>query len=618
MTGNYSNRTGNSRTENSGRSSFPSGAEKSSDCGDRRNVHGRYVGASRRILDLRIGSVCEFGRYVTLNSGLNIVGKEDSLLPPFSAPEQIHYDLSHPLRLTGTESGVSGSMDENGVGSDSSSGGFSSDSMLEYFARLWHRSPDTVPGPDRSDHRRDDILATGSLDANLYGLCNARDYLKGRMLVEDPINGDRSSGGDSEEAVGREQLVYANPLPALDNPNAYRPIVFYSQDAHYSVVQAVRLLELTTFYQEGRTKYPGQCPITRNGEWPEEVPSHDYDKNDPLSGTIRIDDLTTLVRFFAGRGYPVIIVLNLGTTWKGAYDDVPAVDKMLQGLEEEFPWLWNRNVEYGTMKTESADTRRGFWVHVDGTPGALFLPFIEMAWQNGLIDRTGPIFDFRNESVMSIGCSMHRWMDSAWPSGIYMTRKPCRLLPPEIAGYTDTDLVSTTCRNFSQHVYEKYFEQAHHENNVRKALERERLAAYLEMQLRVFEDECRQRSDADINLWIARSRLSLEVRFRLANPEIRAKWNLGTERLRVTVGPNLQQIRSYSHLSVIGLESFAQVDAFIEDLRSAASEDIHNAFPLLDGRVPNPGPQMPSATPGRFRSGHRTVMSYQGKASGTE
>ena len=440
------------------------------------------------------------------------------------------------------------------------------------------------------------------------------------MLVEDPVNGDRPADEDEsvQETSGQEPLVYASPLPAMENPNAYRPIVFYSQDAHYSVVQAVRLLELTTFYQEGRTYYPGQCPITRNGEWPEEVPSHDYDKNDPLSGTIRIDDLTTLVRFFAGRGYPVIIVLNLGTTWKGAYDDIPAVDKMLQGLEEEFPWLWNRNVEYGAMRTESADMRRGFWVHVDGTPGALFLPFIEMAWKNGLIDRMGPVFDFRNESVMSIGCSMHEWVDSTWPSGMYMTRKPCRLLPPEIAGYTDTGLVSKTCGNLSERIYERFFAQIHREDNVRKALERERLAAYLEAALRGFEDECRKQFDPDLNLWIARSRLSLQVRFRLANAEIGTKWKLGTERLRVTVGPNLQQIRSYSYVSVISLGSHEQIDAFIDDLRRAASEDLHNAFPLLDGRLPNPGPQMPSATPGRFRSGHRTVMPYQGKSPRTE
>jgi histidine decarboxylase len=169
--------------------------------------------------------------------------------------------------------------------------------------------------------------------------------------------------------------VYAEPLPRHGSPNAYTPIVFYSEDVHYSVVKAVRLLELRTFYQEGMARYPGQSPIN-DGQWPEEVPSHDFDRDDPLSGSIKVDDLETLVRFFVERGYPVLVVANLGTTWKGAYDDVEAIDRMFVRLGQEFSWLWEREVPY---QGGHHDVRRGFWLHVDGALGAAYLPFIEMA-----------------------------------------------------------------------------------------------------------------------------------------------------------------------------------------------------------------------------------------------
>ena len=42
-----------------------------------------------------------------------------------------------------------------------------------------------------------------------------------------------------------------------------------------------------------------------------------------------VDQLEKLVDFFLHKGYPILIVLNQGSTWKGAYDDVPAVNDML-------------------------------------------------------------------------------------------------------------------------------------------------------------------------------------------------------------------------------------------------------------------------------------------------
>lgn len=493
--------------------------------------------------------------------------------------------------------------------------------LLEYFAKLWNSVPDSsststehAQGYESRYHGY--ILKNGCTETTIYGLCNARDYLKGRSLIEYPHQASQeSTAGPAVE----KRVVYANPLPLEANSasgnsqNAYTPIVFYSEDAHYSVVQAVRLLELTTFYQEGRARYPGQCPITRNGEWPEEVPSHDYDKNDPLSGTIRVDDLTTLVRFFAGRGYPIVIVLNLGTTWKGAYDDVPAVDKMLKELEEEFPWLWDRTITYASDVENYTIQRRGLWVHVDGTPGATFLPFIEMAWKKGLISRKGPVFDFRNQSVMSIGCSLQKWMSGPWPSEIYMVRAYYDLLPPEILEAVRSGDTALAEQNAEAPMFPDDASFIHWQDNMRKALEAEALAAYLEGELRRLEGELQRTFGTDVNLWIARSRLALTVRFRLVNPALSAKWELRTERLHVPVGPNLQQLRSYSHICVLNAISRQQITELMQDLRQAVAEDWHNAFPDWDGSLPNPGPQNPLASFQRIRASHRTVMPYQGE-----
>ena len=316
-------------------------------------------------------------------------------------------------------------MHSNNIGDPYSTGDFTLNSkfceraVLDYFAALWNAPwphHDQTADAKYGERYWGYVLTMGFTEGNIYGMYNARDYLKGRILLEDPQSEEKANQKLMRGKERAEKKVfYANPKEHDENPNAYTPIVFYSEDVHYSVIKAVSVLELQTFYQEGTAKYPGECPITDDGTWPEEVPSHDYDKDDPLSGTIKVDDLKTLVRFFAGKGYPILLVLNLGTTWKGAYDDVPAINQMLKDLEEEFPWLWERTINYDPIKPGLTDKRRGFWVHVDGALGAPYLPFIEMAHNQGKIDKMVSVFDFRNECVMSLGCSMHKWIGGPWP-----------------------------------------------------------------------------------------------------------------------------------------------------------------------------------------------------------
>jgi histidine decarboxylase len=479
--------------------------------------------------------------------------------------------------------------------------------VVDHFAALWnnrwpHR-PD-VPGDRHPDSQWGYVLSMGSTEANVYGLFNARDYLKGRSLIEDP------------ESTPGTRFLYADPLPE-DNPNAYKPIVFYSQDTHYSVIKAVRILELTTFYEEGRKRFPGQCPITENGEWLEEVPSHNPDNEG--SGTIDVDALKELVHFFVERGYPPLIVLNFGSTWKGAYDDVPAVNTMLTDLRYEFPWLWDRRVRYDEDHPRLFDRRRGFWLHIDGALGAGYMPYLEMAYNRGLIGERGPIFDFRNESVMSICCSMHKWFGAPWPGSVYMTRIGYQLAPPDTAGYigsADTTLGGS--RNaFSAVIFWDYLARHGYEKSMNEVLRCLDDAAYLEQRLQELEAKLNaDKPQEHVDLWIARSRLSLAVRFRLLNPSISWKYTVDSERLWVPISPTEEQERTYSHVYVMQSVDRGLIDALLKDVEDACEGDWHDAFPAYDGAQPNPGDTRPYVPPVRGKENQILMVPHQGRGLG--
>lgn len=504
-------------------------------------------------------------------------------------------------------------MHANNIGDPFSSGRYTLNSkfceraVLDYFAALWNNNWPHTEDSDQEDAGQrywGYVLTMGFTEGNIYGLYNARDYLKGRSLLEDQQSQEKIS---SITRRGREtrghHFATSEPLKnERDSEHAYTPVIFYSEDVHYSVEKASTLLELPSFKQIGDQLYPGECPITDDGKWPDMVPSHDYDRDNPLSGSVKVEELSKLVTFFVSRGYPPVVVANLGTTWKGAYDDVPAINAMFEALGEQYSWLWERKVCYGTDEEghKLYDTRRGFWLHVDGALGAAYLPFIEMAHNRDLIEYRGPIFDFRNPAVMSVGCSMHKWLGGPWPSGVFMTRTAYQLTPPDAAasflGTPDTTLGGSRSA-FSPMIFWDYFSRMSYEDNMQKALQTEQVANYLESELFKFEAELKERFGEQVNLWVARSRLSLTVRFRLVNETLNYKWSLDTNRLWVPISDDEQQQRSYSHIFVMHSVDTARVDAFIKDLRAATQNDWHDAFPKVDvSAVPvGPNPSAPEA-----------------------
>jgi histidine decarboxylase len=362
--------------------------------------------------------------------------------------------------------------------------------------------------------------------------------------------------------------------------------------------------------------------------WPEEAPSHhDLDDeggmNNPLSGRINVDDLKKMVRVFLEHGYPILIVLNVGSTWKCAYDDVPAVNEMLKELGEDFPWLWEREVDYDGVK----DVRRGFWVHVDGALGAAYLPFLEMAHERGLIKEKKkynfPIFDFRNDAVMSICCSMHKWFGSPWPGAVYLTRTGHQLSPPTTPSYigaADTTLGGS--RNaFSPVIFWDYFSRHSYEDSMYAALKAEDVAAYLEQKLRDLEAYLKELYPAEaphIDLWVARSEYALAVRFRQVNPTISYKYTVDSEWTHVPISETEQELRAYSHVFAMQSVDMNLVNSLIKDIREAAEGgDWHDAFPTWIDHQRNPGERtpIPSAKPGK--SHHIMRVPFTGRGFGS-
>lgn len=517
-------------------------------------------------------------------------------------------------------------MHANNIGDPFSSGRYTLNSkfceraVLDWFAALWNvdwphaGNPEAISNAERYWGY---VLTMGFTEGNIYGLFNARDYLMGRTLLNDPpSSAELDDAASRGREIAAERMVYVEPIVgADDSPNAYSPVLFYSEDVHYSVTKAGRLLQLPTFQQVGESKYAGQCPITTDGSWPAQVPSSDLDDNNPASGTVVIADLEALVRFFVENGHPVVVIANLGTTWKGAYDDVPAINAMLTNLGAEYPWLWERRVQYGTSADGEPlyDTRRGFWLHVDGALGAAYLPFVEMAHNRGLIDASGPMFDFRNPAVMSVGCSMHKWLGGPWPSGVFMTRTGYQLVPPDEAntflGTPDTTLGGSRSA-FSPVILWDYISRMSYDDNITKALATESVAAYLEQRILGLEADLQENFGPDVDLWIARSKLSLTVRFRLVNETLNYAWSLDTDRLWVPISETERQMRSYSHVFVMHSVDEARVDELIDSIAAAASDNWNDAFPTIDASVnqPNPGPTVPF-TPPSPPAGARTLTS---------
>ena len=134
--------------------------------------------------------------------------------------------------------------------------------------------------------------------------------------------------------------------------------VYFSQDTHYSVVKLLRLLNIRNVM----------------------IRSQD-------NGEIDYDDLRETLS--VNRGVPAIIVANIGTTMKGAVDDLDRIRETLDDLEIE-----------------------DRYIHADAALSGMILPFVEDPQPHG--------FD---AGVDSISVSGHKLIGSPLPCGIVLTKQ---------------------------------------------------------------------------------------------------------------------------------------------------------------------------------------------------
>ena len=135
-------------------------------------------------------------------------------------------------------------------------------------------------------------------------------------------------------------------------------MVYFSQDTHYSVVKILRLLKARNIMIRSQA----------NGE-------------------IDYDDLYESIRI--NRDVPVIFMANIGTTMKGAIDDVSRVRAILNDL----------------AVTNS-------YIHADAALSGMILPFVEEPQPYG--------FDAGFDSVAISG---HKMIGSPLPCGVALTRR---------------------------------------------------------------------------------------------------------------------------------------------------------------------------------------------------
>ncbi|SHF17373.1 PLP-dependent aminotransferase family protein [Streptoalloteichus hindustanus] len=306
--------------------------------------------------------------------------------------------------------------------------------VVDYFARLWHAGPRSDDVTDK-DAYWGYVLTMGSSEGILYALWAARDHLSGKSLVSDV------------DDHGSPVWMWVQDTPPDGAENAYSPVAFHSADSHYSISKALRVLGIPTFYEVGSERYPEANPLAPGQPWPTEAPCQGGAFG---SGRVDVGKLVALVEFFAGKGHPILLVLNYFTSFKGAYDDVEEICARLRPVFARHG-LDRRAVRHGLDANggDLTDERTGYWVHVDGAMGGMSAAFLRRAAEQGrAVERDAdgrplrfPRFDFEVPEVCSIVSSGHKYTESPWPSGILLTKRGLHMTPhcqPDATSVGDT------------------------------------------------------------------------------------------------------------------------------------------------------------------------------------
>ena len=444
-----------------------------------------------------------------IEEALAHITKENSLLLSFQGDPNFNCDpvqghITKTLLLGGGDPFVDGPCGYNLKWMERS--------VLDLLASLWHAK--WPHHPSDPDSYWGYLTSLDTTETAYYCLRNARDYLMGKFIdqAHDVVV-------ETGETNPRVIDMFRQGKYDCDNPNAYRPVVFFTSEAHRSFTKAANTVNIPTFHSVGTALYPYHCPLGK--EWPHFVPCEGGDAG---PGTVDISALAKLVDFFSGKGHPIAIIFNCGSHFKGACDDVNRAGEVLvpilkkNGMYERI--LMARNNE--------RITRRGFWFHVDGVLAAFYLPFLEMAHEKGLIDeKSAPTFDFRLDFVTSLAANFHVWGGSPWHSAVFMTRSHYQLRSTkDHYGFFDT--VLSGARNIlSTILIWTHFASVDFAEQVKRVLEYLSTAKEIEGELRKLE------SEIETELCVTREPYSFVIRFRKPCKGLVEKYHLATKSLCV-------------------------------------------------------------------------------------
>ena len=243
--------------------------------------------------------------------------------------------------------------------------------------------------PEQAQARLDELLRTFEAEAAVQvGYPSNQDYDYTELLpflrysannVGDPFQGSNYRLNTHE--IEQEVITRFADLMTLDREEAWGYVtsggtegnmyglymgretfpegtVYFSQDTHYSVVKLLRLLNIQNVM----------------------IRSQDNGEMDYL-------DLRETVR--RNPDTPPIIVANIGTTMKGAVDDLGAIRNVMDGLQV-----------------------RDFYIHADAALSGMILPFVPDPQPHG--------FD---AGIDSMSISGHKLIGSPLPCGVVLTKR---------------------------------------------------------------------------------------------------------------------------------------------------------------------------------------------------
>ncbi|MEM6989003.1 MAG: pyridoxal-dependent decarboxylase [Myxococcota bacterium] len=406
-------------------------------------------------------------------------------------------------------------MQLNNLGGPFETGGFGVQSkwveraVLDYFASLWraNRPWDS----DDNESYWGYVLSMGSSEGNLYALWNAREYLEGLSVV-----------GDDEP--GTHDLILREPAEPVPSP-----VALCSDQTHYSVRKALRALRIDA----------------------QEVKAD-------ADGAIDIEDLRRIAEPNARQQRPMIVILNFGTTFKGAYDDVGAAVRCIRALYDEHGGGYWHNVPYDDAG--NLDRRSRAWFHVDGALGAAFAPYLEGT------PHQLPKFDFE-AGVHSIVTSGHKWMGAPFPCGIYLSKRDYQLFPKAVDYIGAVDSTFSGSRNgLAPVVLWSYLAQTGFAGNQAKAVRLQELAEGAEATLRALDDDL-----GSDDLQVHRSPHSLSIVFRGLVSELTRKYSLSSERVLRDDGTMWDH---YSHIFVMEHFDPATLALLVGDIRDRRANGL--------------------------------------------